>query len=236
MLTSTGITIRETARIPMIGQPSPPPKRPLKGLYVLTPDWADDDWLAAAVAAAVEGGAQAVQYRNKTADAPTRLRQARRLVEVCHPRGVPLIVNDSTDVAIACGTAGVHLGRDDGDPFVARERLGPQAIIGVSCYNDFERAERYAPVADHLAFGSLFASTVKPAAVRASLDLLTRARARGWNVVGIGGIDAGNARQVFEAGADAVAVMTAVFGEPGGPPASVGARIADFRLARAMSR
>jgi thiamine-phosphate pyrophosphorylase len=197
-------------------------------LYVLTPDTSDDDWLSAAVAAAIEGGARAVQYRNKTADAPTRLRQARRLVEICHSRGVPLIVNDSSDVAIACGAAGVHLGRDDEDPLLARERLGPQAIIGVSCYNEFDRAERYAAVADHVACGSLFGSTVKPGAVRAPLELLTRAKARGWNVVGIGGIDAGNAQQVFEAGADAVAVITAVFGEPRGAPEKVRAAAAEL--------
>jgi len=96
--------------------PPPPPKVPIRGLYALTPDTDDDEWLAAAVAAAIAGGASAVQYRNKTADAETRLRQARMLVKVCHSRGVPLIVNDSVDMAIATGAAGVHLGRDDDDP------------------------------------------------------------------------------------------------------------------------
>ena len=195
--------------------PAPPPKAPLRGLYALTPDTDDDVWLAGAVAAAITGGARAVQYRNKTADAAQRLRQARLLAEVCHARGVPLIVNDSVEMALAAGAAGVHLGRDDDDPFEARKRLGPGAIIGVSCYDEFERAERFAGVADNLAFGSLFGSSVKPAAVRASLELLTRAKARGWNVVGIGGVDAGNARQAIEGGADAVAVITAVFGRPG---------------------
>lgn len=195
--------------------PPPPPKAPIRGLYVLTPDTDDDEWLAAAVAAAIAGGASAVQYRNKTADAETRLRQARMLVRVCHARGVPLIVNDSVDMAIATGAAGVHLGRDDDDPFEARRRLGPHAIIGVSCYDEFERAERYAEVADNLAFGSLFGSSTKPGAVRAPLELLTRAKARGWNVVGIGGVDASNARGAIEAGADAVAVITGVFGQQG---------------------
>lgn len=197
--------------------PPPPPKAPIRGLYVLTPDTDDDEWLAEAVAAAIAGGASAVQYRNKTADAETRLRQARMLVRVCHSRGVPLIVNDSVDMAIATGAAGVHLGRDDDDPFEARRRLGPDAIIGVSCYDEFERAERYAEVADNLAFGSLFGSSTKPGAVRAPLELLTRAKARGWNVVGIGGVDAHNARLAIEAGADAVAVITGVFGSPNSP-------------------
>ena len=143
------------------------------------------------------------------------------LVRVCHSRGVPLIVNDSVGMAIASGAAGVHLGRDDDDPFEARERLGPDAIIGVSCYDDFERAERYAAVADNLAFGSLFGSSVKPGAVRAPLELLTRAKARGWNVVGIGGVDAGNAGRAIAAGDDAVAVITAVFGAAGRQPTQI---------------
>lgn len=201
--------------------PPPPPKAPIRGLYVLTPDTDDDEWLAAAVAAAIAGGASAVQYRNKTADAETRLRQARMLVRVCHARGVPLIVNDSVDMAIATGAAGVHLGRDDDDPFEARRRLGPDAIIGVSCYDEFERAERYAEVADNLAFGSLFGSSTKPGAVRAPLELLTRAKARGWNVVGIGGVDASNARLAIGAGADAVAVISGVFGGEGRDPAEI---------------
>lgn len=201
--------------------PAPPKKAPIRGLYLLTPDTDDDEWLAAAVAAAITGGASAVQYRNKTTDAGTRLRQTRMLVRICHERGVPLIVNDSIDMAIAAGAAGVHLGRDDDDPFEARRRLGPNAIVGVSCYDEFERAERYARVADNLAFGSLFGSSTKPGAPRAPLELLGRAKARGWNVVGIGGVDAGNAGQAIAAGADALAVITAVFGKPGRPVAEV---------------
>ena len=193
----------------------------LRGLYVLTPDTDDDDWLGSAVAAAIAGGARAVQYRNKTADEATRLRQARMLAQVCQAHEVPLIVNDAIDIAIAAGAAGVHLGRDDGDPAEARDRLGPGAIIGVSCYDEFERAERHADVADHVAFGSLFGSSVKPGAPRAPLELLGRAKARGWNVVGIGGVDAGNAAEAIAAGADALAVITAVFGKPGRPVAEV---------------
>jgi thiamine-phosphate pyrophosphorylase len=216
-----GAAAGDTAASPDDTLPPPPPKAPIRGLYVLTPDTDDDEWLAAAVAAAIAGGASAVQYRNKTADAESRLRQARMLVRVCHARAVPLIVNDSVDMAIATGAAGVHLGRDDDDPFVARRRLGPDAIIGVSCYDEFERAERYAEVADNLAFGSLFGSSTKPGAVRAPLELLTRAKARGWNVVGIGGVDASNARRAIEAGADAVAVISGVFGVLGGDAPTV---------------
>ena len=177
----------------------------LRGLYAVTPDTHDDDWLAEAVAAAVAGGARAVQYRNKTADDAQRLRQARRLVEICAKGNVPLIVNDAPPVAHDVGAAGVHLGRDDGPIDEARAVLGLEAIVGVSCYDDFARAELLAQQADYVAFGSLFGSQVKPGAVRAPLELLARARARGWNVVGIGGVDASNAAQAMAAGADALA-------------------------------
>src|SRR5690606_22503136 len=140
-----------------------------------------------------------------------------QLAQLCRERGVPLIVNDSIELAIESGAAGVHLGRDDPDPLEGRSRLGPDALIGVSCYDSFERAGRAVGIADHVAFGSLFGSQVKPGAVRAPLELLSRARARGWNVVGIGGIDAGNVGQAAAAGADAVAVITALFGAPGTP-------------------
>ena len=193
------------------------PRKPLRGLYAVTPECMDDDWLLKAVGAAITGGASIVQYRNKGADEATQHRQARLLVQACQPRGIPLVVNDSVDVALAAGAAGVHLGKGDSDPALARERLGPRALIGVSCYDDLELAERVSGTADHVAFGSLFGSTVKPDTVRASLDSLSVARARGWNVVAIGGIDASNAHQAITAGADAVAVITALFGAPGRP-------------------
>jgi thiamine-phosphate pyrophosphorylase len=196
--------------------PRPPSKARLRGLYAVTPDSDDDDWLASAVAAAIDGGARAIQYRNKGADPASRHRQALRLAKLCDARRIPLIVNDSIEIALAVGAAGVHLGRDDPDAELARARLGPAAIIGVSCYDEFELAERSAGVADHVAFGSLFASSVKPGALFAPLELLSRARARGWNVVGIGGIDESNVGRAVTAGADAVAVITAVFGSPGG--------------------
>ena len=105
----------------------------------------------------------------------------------------------------------MHIGADDGDPVAVRAALGPGKIMGVSCYNRLELAERFAGVADYVAFGSVFASSTKPAAVRAGLQLFGAARERGWRTVAIGGIGAGNAGSVIAAGADAVAVISAVF-------------------------
>lgn len=190
-------------------------KRLPTGLYVLTPDTADDEWLAAAVAAAVRGGASSVQYRSKTLSAAARLRQAQRVGAVCRELGALFIVNDSVELARASGADGVHLGRDDEDLRAARSALGPDAIVGVSCYDSWERAFATHDVANYCAFGSVFLSRVKPGAVRAPLALFGEARKAGLHAVAIGGIGADNAGSVAAAGAAAVAVITAVFGEAG---------------------
>lgn len=185
----------------------------LRGLYAVTPDEPDTGALVAAVAAALRGGARAIQYRAKSLPAPLRHAQALALAAACRAGGGLLVVNDDADLASAVAADGVHLGRDDGDVATARERVGPHALVGVSCYDDLARARALvAQGADYVAFGSLYPSRVKPHAVHASLDLVRAAAALPVPVVGIGGIDATNAAQVIRAGAAAVAVVTAVFG------------------------
>jgi thiamine-phosphate pyrophosphorylase len=182
------------------------------GLYALTPDEPDPAVLLAAVRAAVAGGAAAVQYRNKPADPALRAEQAHALVAMCRAAGVPLIVNDDITLALTVDAAGLHLGRDDGDLAAARRRLGPGRLLGASCYDRLELAERaVAAGADYVAFGSVFASPTKPAAVRAPLALLGAARRLGVPVVAIGGITLENAPQAIAAGADSLAVITALF-------------------------
>ena len=186
------------------------------GLYAITPDLADTDDLLYRVRAALAGGARVIQYRNKTADPQLRLTQARALQSLCSARGVPLIINDHLDIALAVDAAGLHLGGEDGDIAAARSRLGAGKLLGASCYDRLELAEAaLAAGADHIAFGSFFASSVKPDAVRPPLDLVARAKER-FNVpvVGIGGITPGNAPQLISAGIDAVAVISAVFAAP----------------------
>ena len=186
------------------------------GLYAITPDLADTDDLLYRVRAALAGGARVIQYRNKTADPQLRLTQARALQSLCSARGVPLIINDHLDVALAVDAAGLHLGGEDGDIAAARSKLGAGKLLGASCYDRLELAEAaLAAGADHIAFGSFFASSVKPDAVRPPLDLVTRAKKR-FNVpvVGIGGITPGNAPQLISIGVDAVAVISAVFAAP----------------------
>jgi len=187
--------------------------RRLTGLYAVTPDLADTDDLVARVAAALAGGACAIQYRNKPAELALRHAQASALARVHVTRGGLYIINDDVELAAAVGADGVHIGEDDGDVAAVRARLGPDRILGVSCYDDFARAETaVAAGADYVAFGSFFASTVKPAARRADVRLLARARSLGVPVVAIGGITAENASELFAAGADAVAVISDIFG------------------------
>ena len=184
----------------------------LCGLYALTPDLDDTALLVAKVTAALEGGASAVQYRNKSASDAMRRTQAFALARLHAARGAIYVVNDDPALAAAVDADGVHLGADDVSIVAAREWLGPDRLIGVSCYDDLARArEAVAQGADYVAFGSFFASPTKPAARRADVALLPAARELGVLVVAIGGIDADNAPTLIDAGADAVAVSHDVF-------------------------
>ena len=153
-----------------------------------------------------------VQYRAKDAAPDLALAQARRLARLCRDRGVPFIVNDSLDLALAVQADGVHLGRDDIDVAAARRAL-PRGIVGVSCYTDVQRARAAAAAgADYIAIGRVFTSSTKPGAPRAPLARLAEAKAASdLPVVAIGGITADNARQAIDAGADMVAAIAAVF-------------------------
>jgi thiamine-phosphate pyrophosphorylase len=188
--------------------------RAIEGLYAITPDTQDTVALCDMVAAALRAGVRLVQYRNKSAPAERRAAQAQALAAMCRSFGAGLIVNDDPKLAVLCGARGVHLGAGDPAAAQARQVLGPEALIGVSCYSSVERAVRaQAEGADYVAFGSFFPSTTKPEAAPASLSLLSQARAAvALPVVAIGGITVRNAARVIEAGADAVAVSNALFG------------------------
>ena len=189
--------------------------RPLRGLYAITPELADTALLVRRVEAALAGGAAAIQYRAKSLPRAAMLEQASALAKSCRASHIPLIVNDSLEVALASGADGVHVGREDADARAARSAL-PRGLVGVSCYADPARARAAAEAgADYVAIGSMFASPTKPAAVRASLALVPAMReASGLPVVAIGGITADNAADVIAAGADMVAVISAVFDAP----------------------
>jgi len=191
-------------------------KTEISGLYAVTPDLADTSTLLGMVEAAVAGGARLLQYRNKTADAALKLEQARALGALCRRRQVPLIINDHLDLALTVDAEGLHLGSEDGSVEEARSRLGPDKLLGVSCYRRIENACDAARLgADYVAFGGFFPSRVKPSAVRAPLSLLGDAkRLQPLPVVAIGGITVDNAPQLISAGADSVAVISALFDTP----------------------
>jgi len=181
------------------------------GLYAITDGPRDD--LLAACEAAIDGGAVLLQYRDKTDDATRRLAEARALAELCARRRIALIVNDDIDLALASGAMGVHLGEDDGDIASARAKLGPCAIVGVSCYDSIDRARLLAAAgADYLAFGAFHPSPTKPNARTATPALLRQAKPLGVPLVAIGGITAANGAALIEAGASYLAVISAVFG------------------------
>jgi len=185
----------------------------LNGLYAVTPDEPDPARLLALAAAALDGGARVLQLRDKTADAARRRELARGLVALARPRGALVIVNDDAALARDADADGVHVGVDDLGVEAARAIVGPARLVGASCYDDLARARAaVAAGADHVAFGSFFASSTKPHARRAPLALIGRARALGVPVVAIGGIDERNVGELVEAGVDAVAVIGAVFG------------------------
>lgn len=188
----------------------------ITGLYAIADTlYVRPSELVRATELALRGGARVIQYRDKNAVPAAQPHEVRTLVALCAEFGVPLIVNDDVDLAARVGAAGAHLGRGDLTVDEARKRLGGGAIIGVSCYNEFERAAvAQAARADYVAFGSFFPSRTKPAAVRAGRQLLRKAKNElRIPVVAIGGITPDNGGGLVAAGADALAVIDGIFGQ-----------------------
>jgi thiamine-phosphate pyrophosphorylase len=185
----------------------------IKGLYAITPDEQNTAELLRKARLVLSGGARVLQYRNKAADAALRREQASALRALTHEFSVPLIINDDAALAQQVDADGVHLGSDDGNIVAARAVLGNGKLIGVSCYNHVALAHAAVQQgADYVAFGSFFTSMVKPDAVAASPDLLRQAhREIAIPLVAIGGITLNNCAQLLEAGANALAVISAVF-------------------------
>lgn len=190
----------------------------IAGLYAIADtQYLAPDRLVPAVQAAIDGGATVVQYRDKASGhAPPDARDFESLVGLCGTRGVPFIVNDDIERACAVGADGVHIGRNDESIAVARQRMGRDAIIGVSCYDDLARAvAAEASGCNYVAFGSFYPSPTKPQAVHPPLTLLTEARARlRVPIVAIGGITPENGAHLIAAGADALAVIGGLFQAP----------------------
>lgn len=185
----------------------------IHGLYaiadtaILTPEN-----LVGHVDAALQGGAGIIQYRDKSGNDPQRLQQAGKLAMLCEQHNALLIINDDLELAAKLN-AGLHIGRHDAALSQARQQLGADTVIGVSCYNELERAiSAQQQGASYVAFGRFFPSQSKPEAVQAEPELIRNARKElTVPIVAIGGINADNAPILINAGADAVAVISDVF-------------------------
>jgi thiamine-phosphate pyrophosphorylase len=195
----------------------------LRGLYAITPDalGSDPSALRSAVAAALRGGAVLIQYRDKRSDEATRRSNAIGLNALCRDFGAGLIINDDPALALAVGAAGLHLGNRDGSLAQARQLLGSTAVIGASCGPYLERAYAAQTAgASYLAFGRFFDSQTKPDAPQASIEVLRIARREfTLPLCAIGGVTPANGDSLIAAGADLLAAVEGVFGDPA--PAAV---------------
>ncbi len=188
----------------------------LRGLYAITDSTlSPHGQLLTAAEQAIHGGARILQYRDKSGQPSRRRQEAEALLTLCRQHRVTFIINDDVALAAAIGADGVHLGRGDGTVKEARQQLGG-GIIGLSCYNEWALAETAARAgADYIAFGAFFPSATKPAAVHAAPELLLRSRHElNLPVVAIGGITPENGADLIAAGADMLAVVHGVFGQP----------------------
>ncbi|SEH04417.1 thiamine phosphate synthase [Candidatus Venteria ishoeyi] len=203
---------------------------PVGGLYAITASCDNESVWLQRCEQILAGGASILQYRDKTASAVQRKQRALRLQRLCRSRQVPLLINDDLALAVEIGADGVHLGKNDPPFAVARQQLGKQAIIGVSCYNQLPLAQKaQAQGADYVAFGRFFSSTTKPEAILAPLELLTQARAQlNLPIVAIGGISVDNAMDLLTAGADFLAVIGTLFNAE--KPQQVAAQLCECHL------
>ncbi|KOR30535.1 hypothetical protein TI04_05375 [Achromatium sp. WMS2] len=189
-------------------------KANLRGLYAITPEYnGDTSNLLGQVEQALRGGAKLLQYRNKGTNQQQRLLESKALLDLCRDYAVPFLINDDVHLARHVGADGVHLGQNDTDPVLARSLLGPQAIIGISCYNKLDLALTAQSLGvDYVAFGRFFPSKTKPTAVLADLELLAKAKfALHLPIAAIGGITTANALPLINQGADMLAIIEGLF-------------------------
>ena len=203
------------------------------GLYVVTDDRLEEPELLRRLQAALDAGAEVVQFRDKTRPRGAAYTIARAVAERCRAAGALLIVNDYADLAVAIGADGVHVGQDDLPPDAARVVVGPERLIGLSSsFLEEVRTAAEDPNVDYLGFGALFPTGTKPDAEPAGPDMLAQARRLiGVPIVGIGGVTTANLGEAISAGADAVAVVSAVFGAAD-PGAATRELLAAIRAAR----
>ena len=185
-------------------------------LYAVTDrSWLGGETLSAQVEKALRGGASFVQLREKEMDRDAFLQEATEIAALCKRYGVPFVINDDVEIALACGADGVHVGQEDMAAVEARKLLGPDKIIGVTCKSVEQAVEAEAQGADYLGSGAMFPSTAKPGAAGISFDTLRQiCAAVKIPVVAIGGITRENLPKLKDTGIAGVAVVGAIFAQP----------------------
>lgn len=186
---------------------------PLRGLYLVTPDWDDTERLLKVTEAALHGGVRLLQYRHKTADAALRLVQASALLALCRQYGCPLIINDHLDLCLQLDADGVHVGGTDVGVAAIRAALGADKIVGASCYGDLTLAQTaQRDGASYVAYGGFYPSRVKKYPVTTSPDIITQSRAMiALPMVVIGGMTVDNVAPLVAQGADMAAAISSVY-------------------------
>ncbi|MBL1293785.1 MAG: thiamine phosphate synthase [Thiotrichales bacterium] len=186
----------------------------VQGLYAITHVTdTNEEQLFENVSAALRGGARFIQYRDKINAANARQRIGHRLLMLCREYEASLIINDDIGLCQKLKADGIHLGKDDMTLKIAREQLGEEKIIGVSCYNQLQLAvNAQQNGADYVAFGSFYSSSTKPKTVNAPIELLSEAKTHlALPTVAIGGITVNNGKALVDAGADALALINGLF-------------------------
>jgi thiamine-phosphate pyrophosphorylase len=184
----------------------------MRGLYLVTPNWDDTDRLLDVTEQALRAGAALIQYRHKDAGPDLRRAQASALLALCRRHGRPLVINDHVTLCAELDADGVHVGGLDASVAAVRDVVGPDKIVGASCYGDLDLARQAQGAgASYVAFGGFYPSTVKKYAVTTAPDIILEAKATlSVPVVVIGGMTTENARPLVARGADMVAAITSV--------------------------
>ena len=186
----------------------------LNGLYVITDaSLIDERKFTDTIKQTLDGGANIIQYRDKSNNVKKHRQQASDIKRLCEQYKTIFIINDDFKLAKEIDADGVHLGSNDSAYDTARKALGNNKLIGITCYNQFDLAlKAQSQGADYAAFGSFFSSSVKPDAVSADTHLLERAKLKlSIPVCAIGGITLDNSTELITAGADMLAVISAIF-------------------------
>jgi thiamine-phosphate pyrophosphorylase len=188
----------------------------MRGLYLVTPNWDDTDRLLEVTEQALRAGAALIQYRHKDAGPELAREQASALLALCRRSGRPLIINDHVALCTALDADGIHVGGLDAPVAAVRGLVGPDKIVGASCYGDLELARRAQDAgASYVAFGGFYPSLVKKYAVTTPPDIVLQAKSSLCvPVVVIGGMTAANARPLVSRGADMVAAISSVVQAP----------------------